>query len=112
MDFGRDLIPSVIKKDRVFAYPFSGYWRDVGTLSFYYEAHLDLLKSESGLNPEAWRVQTNLEEEGLKGDRPAVILQKNARVVRSFLSADTIIEGRVEGSVLSPGVRVGKGPRY
>jgi glucose-1-phosphate adenylyltransferase len=109
MDFGRDLIPSVIKKDRVFAYPFSGYWRDVGTLSFYYQAHLDLLKSRSGLNPEAWRVQTNLEEEGLKGDRPAVILQKNARVVQSFLSADTIIEGRVEGSVLSPGVRVGKG---
>src|SRR4030042_639446 len=35
MDFGRDLIPSVIKKDRVFAYPFSGYWRGVGTLSFY-----------------------------------------------------------------------------
>ncbi len=79
MDFGRDLIPSVIKKDRVFAYSFSGYWRDVGTLSFYYQAHLDLLKSGSGLNPEAWRVQTNLEEEGLKGDRPAVILQKNAR---------------------------------
>ena len=109
MDFGRDLIPSVIKKDRVFAYPFSGYWRDVGTLAFYYEAHLDLLNSRSGLNPEAWGVQTNLEEEGLRGDRPAVLLQKNARVVRSFLSADTIIEGRVEGSVLSPGVRVAKG---
>jgi glucose-1-phosphate adenylyltransferase len=109
MDFGQDLIPSVIKKDRVFAYPFSGYWRDVGTLAFYYQAHLDLLNSRSGLNPEAWRVQTNPEEEGLKGDRPAVIVQKNARVVRSFLSADTIIEGRVEGSVLSPGVRVGKG---
>jgi glucose-1-phosphate adenylyltransferase len=109
MDFGRDLIPSVIKKDRVFAYPFSGYWRDVGTLAFYYEAHLDLLNSRSGLNPEAWGVQTNLEEEGMRGDRPAVLLQKNARVVRSFLSADTIIEGRVEGSVLSPGVRVGKG---
>lgn len=109
MDFGRDLIPSVIKKDRVFAYPFSGYWRDVGTLAFYYETHLDLLNSRSGLNPEAWGVQTNLEEEGLRGDRPAVLLQKNARVVRSFLSADTIIEGRVEGSVLSPGVRVARG---
>jgi glucose-1-phosphate adenylyltransferase len=109
MDFGRDLIPSVIKKDRVFAYYFSGYWRDVGTLSFYYEAHRDLLNSRSGLNPEAWGVQTNLEEEGLKGDRPAVLLQKNARVIRSFLCADTIVEGRVEGSVLSPGVRVGKG---
>jgi glucose-1-phosphate adenylyltransferase len=109
MDFGRDLIPSVIKRDRVFAYPFSGYWRDVGTLAFYFEAHMDLLNPGSGLNPEAWGVQTNLEEEGLKGDRPAIIIEKDARVVRSFLSADTIVEGRVEGSVLSPGVRVGKG---
>jgi glucose-1-phosphate adenylyltransferase len=109
MDFGRDLIPSVIKKDRVFAYPFSGYWRDVGTLAFYFEAHMDLLNPASKLSPEAWGVQTNMEEEGLKGDRPAVIIEKDARVVRSFLSADTIIEGRVEGSVLSPGVRVGKG---
>jgi glucose-1-phosphate adenylyltransferase len=109
VDFGRDLIPSVIKKDRVFAYPFSGYWRDVGTLSFFYQAHLDLLNPRSGLNPEAWGVQTNLEEEGLKGDRPGILLQKGAHVVGSFLSADTIIEGRVAGSVLSPGVRVGKG---
>ncbi len=53
MDFGRDLIPLVIKKNRVFAYPFSGYWRDVGTLSFYYQAHLDLLNPRSGLNPES-----------------------------------------------------------
>ena len=109
MDFGQHLIPSAMGRDRIFAYPFSGYWRDVGTLAFYFEAHMDLLNPKSGLNPEAWGVQTNLEEEGLKGDRPPVLIQKNARVVRSFLSADTIIEGRVEGSILSPGVKVGKG---
>jgi glucose-1-phosphate adenylyltransferase len=109
MDFGHDLIPTAIKKDRVFAYPFSGYWRDVGTLAFYFAAHMDLLNPKSVLNPEAWGVQTNLEEEGLKGDRPPVLIQKGARVVQSFLSADTIIEGRVEESVLSPGVRIGKG---
>jgi glucose-1-phosphate adenylyltransferase len=111
MDFGQHLIPSAVGRDRIFAYPFSGYWRDVGTLAFYFEAHMDLLNPKSGLTPEAWGVQTNLEEEGLKGDRPPVIIQKNARVIRSFLSADTIIEGRVEGSVLSPGVKVGKGAR-
>lgn len=109
MDFGQHLIPAAVGRDRIFAYPFSGYWRDVGTLAFYFEAHMDLLNPKSGLNPEAWGVQTNLEEEGLKGDRPPVIIQKNARVTRSFLSADTVIEGRVEGSILSPGVRVGKG---
>jgi glucose-1-phosphate adenylyltransferase len=109
MDFGHDLIPTAIKRDRVFAYPFSGYWRDVGTLAFYFAAHMDLLNPKSVLNPEAWGVQTNLEEEGLKGDRPPVIIQRGARVVQSFLAADTIIEGRVEESVLSPGVRIGKG---
>ncbi|MEW6188181.1 MAG: sugar phosphate nucleotidyltransferase [Thermodesulfobacteriota bacterium] len=111
VDFGKDLIPKAIKKDRVFAYPFSGYWRDVGTLAFYYDAHQDLLNPRSILNPEAWGIQPNLEEDGLKGDRPALIVQKNGRVVQSFLSSDTIIEGEVEGSILSPGVRVGKGAR-
>jgi glucose-1-phosphate adenylyltransferase len=111
IDFGKDLIPKSIKKDRVFAYPFSGYWRDVGTLAFYYEAHQDLLNPRSVLNPEAWGIQPNLEEDGLKGDRPAVIVQNNGRVIQSFLSSDTIIEGHVKGSVLSPGVRVKKGAR-
>lgn len=109
LDFGHDLIPTAIKKDRVFAYPFSGYWRDVGTVSFYFDAHMDLLDPRSSLNPGAWGVQTNVEEEGLKGDRPPVIIQKKAQVNQSFLSDDTVIEGRVEGSILSPGVRVGKG---
>lgn len=109
MDFGHDLIPTAVKKDRVFAYPFSGYWRDVGTLAFYYQAHMDLLDPRSGLHPEAWGVQTNVEEEGLNGDRPPIVIRKKARVVRSVVSADVIIEGRVEGSILSPGVRVDQG---
>ena len=70
MDFGHHLIPAAVGRDRIFAYPFSGYWRDVGTLAFYFEAHMDLLNPKSGLNPEAWGVQTNLEEEGLKGGSP------------------------------------------
>jgi glucose-1-phosphate adenylyltransferase len=72
---------------------------------------MDLLNPRSVLNPEAWGIQTNLEEEGQQGDRPPVIIQKGARVRQSILGADTIIEGRVEESVLFPGVRVGKGAR-
>jgi glucose-1-phosphate adenylyltransferase len=111
VDFGQDLIPTAIKVDRVFAYPFVGYWRDVGTLAFYFQTHMDLLEPGTGLNPEAWGVHTNLEEEGLRGDRPPVILRRKARVVRSFLSPDTVIEGEVVGSILSPGVRVDPGAR-
>jgi glucose-1-phosphate adenylyltransferase len=109
LDFGHHLIPRAVQSNRVFSYPFSGYWRDVGTLLFYYQAHMDLLNPGSGLYPEAWGVQTNPEEEGLKGDRPPVIIRRGARLVHSFISVDTIIEGRVEGSILSPGVRVEKG---
>ena len=111
LDFGKDLIPSAVKKDRVLLYPFTGYWRDVGTLAFYFEAHQDLLNPASGLNPEAWGIQSNPEEEGLRGDRSPVIVHKKPKVNRSILSNDTIIEGQVIGSILSPGVRVGQGAR-
>jgi len=83
-----------VKKDRVLLYPFTGYWRDVGTLAFYFEAHQDLLNPASGLNPEAWGTQSNPEEEGLQGDRSPVIVHNNPKVNRSILSNDTIIEGR------------------
>jgi glucose-1-phosphate adenylyltransferase len=111
MDFGKDLIPLAVKRDRVLLYPFTGYWRDVGTLAFYYEAHQDLLNSASGLNPEAWGTQSNPEEEGHQGDRPPVIIHNRAMVHQSILSNDTVIEGEVIGSILSPGVRIGKGAR-
>jgi glucose-1-phosphate adenylyltransferase len=111
LDFGKDLIPLAVKRDRVLLYPFTGYWRDVGTLAFYFEAHQDLLDPASGLNPEAWGIQSNPEEEGLRGDRSPVIVHKNPKVNRSILSNDTLIEGQVIGSILSPGVRVGQGAR-
>ena len=111
LDFGKDLIPLAVKKDRVLLYPFTGYWRDVGTLAFYFEAHQDLLDPASGLHPEAWGTQSNPEEEGLKGDRSPVIIRKGARVRHSIISNDTVIEGQVEGSILSPGVRVGRGAK-
>jgi glucose-1-phosphate adenylyltransferase len=111
LDFGKDLIPLAVKKDRVLHYPFTGYWRDVGTLAFYFEAHQDLLNPASGLNPEAWGTQSNPEEEGLQGDRSPVIVHNNPKVNRCIISNDTLIEGQVIGSILSPGVRIGKGAR-
>jgi glucose-1-phosphate adenylyltransferase len=111
LDFGKDLIPLAVKRDRVQLYPFTGYWRDVGTLAFYFDAHQDLLDPASGLNPEAWGIQSNPEEEGLQGDRSPVMVHNQAKVHRSILSNDTLIEGQVLGSILSPGVRVGKGAR-
>ncbi len=66
-DFGRDLIPSIINSQRVFAFPFRdenrkgpAYWRDVGTIDAYYEANMDLISVDPQLNmyDERWPIRT------------------------------------------------------
>ncbi len=110
-DFGHDLIPSAVGNDRVYAYPFEGYWKDVGTLQAYWEANRDLLDSASGVDLNKWRVRTNLEEIGRLGDRPPARIAPSGKVVASLLSPGCVIEGEVVRSVLSPGVRVARGAR-
>ncbi len=107
-DFGNNIIPAAIKNDRVFAYPFAGYWRDVGTLEAYWKANMDLLDSDSGLNLSQWAVHTNVEEEGCLGDRPPTFIAAKSSVKNSVISPGCIIEGRVENSILSSGVFVAK----
>lgn len=108
-DFGKHVITEVIKTHTVYAYPFTGYWRDVGTLFAYWDANMDLLRPGSGLDLSRWKVYTNLEEEGRFGDRPPTRILSGANVVNSIVAQGCVIEGEVRNSVLSPGVRVGKG---
>ena len=110
-DFGHDIIERVLKTHRVFAFPFSGYWRDVGTLQAYWEANMDLLRPDSGLQMHQWAVYTNVEEDGRKGDRPSTRIGARARVKNSIISQGCVIEGEVESSILSPGVNVRAGAR-
>ena len=110
-DFGKNIIPAAIENDRVFAYPFAGYWRDVGTLEAYWKANMDLLDNESGLSLSQWAVHTNVEEEGRLGDRPPTFISAKSVVKNSVISPGCIIEGQVENSILSPGVFVAKGAR-
>jgi len=111
IDFGKDIITSIISEARVFAYPFTGYWADVGTLRAYWNANMDIIKKGSGLVLDEWDVRTNIEEEGILGDRPPTFIAPGAVVKDSVISPGCIIEGKVYGSVLSPGVRVGKNAR-
>lgn len=105
-DFGKDILPSMVNAQlNVFAYPYGGYWIDVGTLDAYWEAHMDLLESPPSLNlnDRTWVIHTRSEE------RPPVRINSGA-VIRNSLITDgsTICEGAVvERSVLSPGVYVG-----
>ena len=105
-DFGKDILPRMItEKMRVFAYPYGGYWIDVGTIDAYWEAHMDLLETPPSLNlnDRTWIIHTRSEE------RPPVQVHKNATVIDSMLTDGTVIAdgAHVERSVLSPGVYVG-----
>jgi glucose-1-phosphate adenylyltransferase len=107
-DFGKDIIPRMVAGDmRVFAYPYSGYWVDVGTLQSYWQAHMDLLADPSplNLNDRSWVIHTRTEE------RPPVWIAKGAIIENSMICDGCIIEAgaRVQRSVLSPGVVVRAG---
>jgi glucose-1-phosphate adenylyltransferase len=109
MDFGMHLVPKAITRDNVFAYPFEGYWRDVGTIQAYWEANMELLKDDPEITPEAWGIRPNLESDKVVEDRIPARFTADCSVSHSMISAGCVIEGQVINSVLSPGVKVGKG---
>jgi glucose-1-phosphate adenylyltransferase len=93
--------------NRVFTFPFTGYWVDVGTVSSYWQAHMDLLDSPPSidLNDRSWIIHTRTEE------RPPVWISNNTQVVESMITDGcTIGKGAIiERSVLGPGVKIGAG---
>jgi glucose-1-phosphate adenylyltransferase len=104
-DFGRNVLPRMVAGNyNTCAYNFHGYWRDVGTMATYWEANMDLLEQNSSLLFDAnWPIRTKEEL------RPPTVVSPKGRVINSVVSNGCIIEGRVEHSILSPGVRVGEG---
>jgi glucose-1-phosphate adenylyltransferase len=105
-DFGADILPHMLALgDRLYAYPFQGYWVDVGTVQAYWEANMNLLLADPPLNllDRSWVIHTRSEE------RPPVNIRTGATVSHSLITDGCIIEGRVQYSVLSPGVRVRAG---
>ncbi|HUT12185.1 MAG TPA: glucose-1-phosphate adenylyltransferase [Thermoguttaceae bacterium] len=136
-DFGNDVIPSIIRTHRVFAYPFmdenhkaDAYWRDVGTLDAYYEANMDLISVDPLLNmyDRQWPIRTYqpdlpppkfvFAEEGSPARRGQALdsivcsgsILSGGQVVRSILGPDTRINSFavVEDSILFEGVDVGR----
>jgi glucose-1-phosphate adenylyltransferase len=104
-DFGRDVLPRVISSCKAYAYTFEGYWADVGTLQAYWEANMALLAETPALDlydPE-WVIHTKSEEQ------PPVQIGPQAWAGGNLISNGCIIEGVVERSVLSPGVRIEPG---
>lgn len=107
-DFGKDVIPKLLKSNaRIFAYPYTGYWMDVGTIQSYWQSHLDLLSPSPSLKlyDRSWVIYTRTEE------RPPVRLPAKANIFASMICNGSFVEenAHVESSVLSPGVIVRPG---
>ncbi len=105
-DFGKNIIPNMLNNgEKMFAYLFSGYWKDVGTIDSLWEANMDLLaeKPELDLHDDNWRIY------GRNLVLPPHFIGEEASVHNSILCDGCNIYGTVENSILSPGVTVEKG---
>ncbi|MDM8530168.1 glucose-1-phosphate adenylyltransferase subunit GlgD [Anaerolineales bacterium HSG25] len=104
-DFGYHVLPAIIESHKVHAYTFEGYWADVGTLQAYWESNMALLAEKPALelyDPD-WVIHTRSKEQ------PPVVIGSDASVSGNFISNGCVVDGIVERSVLSPGVRVEAG---
>jgi glucose-1-phosphate adenylyltransferase len=105
-DFGKDVIPYMNSENyHLSAYQFKGYWKDVGTVESFWEANLDLLRGDENplLDDKEWKIYT------AQPSQPPLILDESALITQSLLSEGCQVSGHIKRSVLSPGVRVGKG---
>jgi len=104
-DLGHHLLPAQTKDGLARAYPLSGYWRDVGTVESYWQAHRDFLSEDPPIDLDelSWPIHTR------GGRHSAGRVLDGATVDGSLLSGGTRVAGRVSGSVLSPGVVVEEG---
>ncbi len=105
-DFGKNIIPSMLNDgQRMFTYDFSGYWKDVGTISSLWEANMDVLNADSGLNlnDSRWKIYArNMAE-------PPHFIGSNATISNAIISEGCEIDGEIVNSVIFQGAHVEKG---
>lgn len=103
-DFGKDVLPAMLNAgERMFAYPFEGYWKDVGTVESLWDANMDLLDP---------KLKLDLRDIYSKNPMfPPHYVSETATVKNSNISDGCIVEGEVENSILFPGVKIEKGAK-
>lgn len=103
-DFGKDVLPAMLNAgERMFAYPFEGYWKDVGTVESLWDANMDLLDPN-----------LKLDLRGIYSKNPMFpphYVADTAVIKNSNISDGCIVEGEVENSILFPGVKIEKGAK-
>lgn len=105
-DFGKHIIPYCHERgDRVFAYEYNGYWKDVGTLASYWESNMELIDliPEFNLYEEFWKIYTNSD------NIPPQFISPEAVINKAIISESAEIYGEVHNSVIGAGVEIGEG---
>ena len=105
-DFGKHILPYCKEKgQRLFAYEYNGYWKDVGTLGSYWEANMELVDivPEFNLYEEFWKIYTKTDA------IPPQYIDASGRVSRCIIGEGTEVYGDVENSVIGSGVTIEKG---
>lgn len=107
-DFGKDIIPALLAREaKLFAYPYKGYWKDVGTVKSLWESHMDLLAAEGDssitLNNQEWPLYTNC------GNPAPSFIAPGAVVSRSLISDGCQVHGEVNHSVIFCNAEIGQG---
>lgn len=104
-DFGHHIIPAYLKnKEKMFAYSFQGYWRDVGTIESLWTASMEIINPEHELNTkaESWKIYTR------NPHTPAIFVADKGQVSDSIVADGAYIAGSVEHSVISHGVQIAR----
>lgn len=103
-DFGRNVFPKMVRKGRIFAYVFNGYWRDIGTVDTYWQANMEMIDMhQSFLADVDWPMYTK------ESEFPPTKIHKTGSINNCLVASGCAIEGHVINSVISSGVKVAEG---
>lgn len=101
-DFGKDVLPAMLNAgEKMMAYPFEGYWKDVGTIDSLWEANMDLLDPNVSLSLKNVYSRNPM--------MPPHYVGEDAEIQNSMIADGCIVNGKLEFSILFPGVTIGKG---
>lgn len=103
-DFGKNIIPKMLDEgQRLYAYQFDGYWKDVGTISSLWEANMDVLNGgEFNLDDDKWKIYARNNAE------PPHFVAPTGEVINCLISEGTVVRGTVKNSIISNSVTIGE----
>ncbi len=107
-EFGKDIIPMLLQKHRVYGYKHSGYWGYTRTIDEYYRTSMDTLGDTPRVDIRSWQLRTNMADAHIRDRQPAFV-GPSASIEDAFFHCGCSIRGRVARSILFPGVTVEEG---